>query len=175
MGDDMLKKEVHFMKPNGIKTAIVIVALLLVLSMLGLALVVMLKTGDSTTMTVSDNYIQPAGMRYYAPRSLTLSATRSLPRVETLSSTTTKGITLYRLFPRDNEKFTVTDLFPGDVITHRYTVNITDKKATVLEFSAPIATGYAKLAEVLCMRVSVEDTPLYNGLMKDVGQSIKKC
>ena len=75
----------------------------------------------------------------------------------------------------DNVPFFVTNMFPGDVETNYYCVNVSYKDSVTVHFKADIQPGYDKLAEVLKIRVYLISTNeiLYDGLMRDMPESLK--
>lgn len=73
----------------------------------------------------------------------------------------------------DSAAFHMTNMLPGDSETHSYSVNISYKGTLTLNFNAEVREGYGKLAEVLKCKVSLRSGEvLYEGLMKDIPQSI---
>ena len=73
-----------------------------------------------------------------------------------------------------NKIFTVENMFPGDEISQDYVLNISHKKNIDVMFKADVQEGYEILAEVLKLKVTVQgdEDPLYDGLMKDMPDSL---
>jgi len=79
----------------------------------------------------------------------------------------------------DNTVFAVKNMFPGDRVRGSYCVNVNVKRLPadeqlILRFKANTKSNGEKLAEVLKCTVSLKEngTVLYDGLMKDMPQSI---
>lgn len=80
---------------------------------------------------------------------------------------------IYRDHAEDSTPFQVKNMFPGDSETNSYYLEASYKGSVTVHFHAEICSGYEKLAEVLKCRVSVDgETLLYDGLMRDMPQSI---
>ena len=84
------------------------------------------------------------------------------------------AISLKKRHANDNVPFEVTNMFPGDVETNYYCVNVSYKDSVTVHFKADIQPGYDKLAEVLKVRVHLITTneALYDGLMRDMPESL---
>lgn len=85
-----------------------------------------------------------------------------------------KGVTL-RLYygqDEDSEPFHVGNMFPGDSEAKAYRLEVSYEGSPTVYFHADIRSGYEKLAEVLKCRVSLDGEQLYDGLMRDMPQSI---
>ena len=65
------------------------------------------------------------------------------------------------------EKFELTNMFPGDVEEKEYIVKIGYKGDATLHFDVEI-TKDSKLSEVMQMKVEVDGSQIYDGLMADV-------
>ena len=65
-------------------------------------------------------------------------------------------------------------MFPGDVVSNKYDVEVSFKDTVTVHFGTEIREGYEKLAEVLQCKVVLTDTGelLYNGLLKDMPDSV---
>ena len=85
------------------------------------------------------------------------------------------ALRLYRRQETDNEPFQVTNMFPGDVETKYYNVQVTYKSTVTVCFHADIRPGYEKLAEVLKCRIVLKTTgeTLYDGLMRDMPEALE--
>ncbi len=73
-----------------------------------------------------------------------------------------------------NRKFEVENMFPGDVETNDYTVNVSHKNPINLYFTIKLHPGSEKLAEVMKVKVYLpeKDTMIYDGLMKDIPSEV---
>ena len=68
--------------------------------------------------------------------------------------------------------FYAVNLFPGDSVTQYYCVRVSHSDSVTLRYRANIRSGYDKLAEVLRCRIKVKGVTLYDGLMRDMPQSV---
>ena len=69
--------------------------------------------------------------------------------------------------------FRAENLFPGDAVYKNYVLNIPHKKNIDVMFKAKVREGYAKLPEVLKLKVEiVGGGTLYDGLMKDTPEPV---
>ncbi len=68
------------------------------------------------------------------------------------------------------QAFTLNNMFPGDKEFKDYELNISHKKNIDITFNVHLREESAKLAEVLKLKVEIDDVEKYNGLMKDLGQ-----
>ncbi len=73
-----------------------------------------------------------------------------------------------------NTAFSVGNMFPGDVETKDFNVNVSHKKPIRLYYHADIRPGFEKLAEVLKIKIYLpqKDIMLYDGLMRDMPNSL---
>ena len=76
--------------------------------------------------------------------------------------------------PSYGEAFHAGNMFPGDSIAQYYRVRVYHTGTVTVHFNAAVQsdTKYQKLAEVLMIRVSVDGTVVYDGLMRDMPQSV---
>ncbi|MGN1113269.1 MAG: hypothetical protein ACI4RP_08695 [Acutalibacteraceae bacterium] len=83
-------------------------------------------------------------------------------------------LTLYNIQADDNVPFKVENMFPGDSITKNYCVRVSQKDTLTLRFHADIQPGSEKLAEVLRVKVLLASTGdlLYDGAIKDMPESL---
>lgn len=72
----------------------------------------------------------------------------------------------------DNVPFKVENMFPGDSITKYFRVAVYYKNTVYVRYHADVHPGYEKLAEVLKCRIMLEGELLYDGLMKDMPESL---
>lgn len=68
----------------------------------------------------------------------------------------------------EGEAFSVSNMLPGDSVAKTYTVKVRHKNTVVLNFAIQLHQDekYQKLAEVLKVRVAIDGTEIYDGLMK---------
>lgn len=71
------------------------------------------------------------------------------------SGTKASALSLYNKQPEDNEPFAVENMFPGDVETKYYRIKVSYKGDIVVRFHADVRPGYEKLAEVLKVRIKL--------------------
>lgn len=185
-----------------IKTAIIVLAVLLGLSLLSLGGVLMhnrLSADSPTTVTVPDNLIA-------APREPATEATRNAQSVtspaapaastgtsatEAASASTTAptassrpaastetrkatSISLYARNPEENIAFQAGNLFPGDQESKYFRILVSHHDQVTVHYKAAVRPGYEKLAEVLMVRIELLTTgeTLYDGLMGDMPESL---
>lgn len=111
---------------------------------------------------------------------------KEVPASETMKSDTaeatsnggtikTDAITLHNRQPEDNTPFQATNLFPGDRVTKYYCVKVFYKDDIVVRYHADIRPRYEKLSEVLKVKIRLvdEDKTLYDGLMRDMPESLE--
>ena len=156
-----------------IRIVINILAILLTISVLGLAATLLYQyfhSARSTTVVVPDNLITPEpGRTAQSTRSNAITPDRIQP-----ASRETKAeaavISLRRRKKEDNVPFSVSNMFPGDAETKYYCVRVSHKSDAAVYFHADIRKGYEKLAEVLKCKVVLltSEETLYDGLMKDM-------
>ncbi len=90
------------------------------------------------------------------------------------TAVTAEAFTLFNRKPDDNIPFEVKNMFPGDAETKYYCVSVYYKGDIIVRYHADVREGYEKLAEVLKVRIRLldEDEVLYDGLMRDMPQSL---
>jgi len=109
---------------------------------------------------------------------LMLSCTLIFTGVMTVSATdgenTETSLALYKNNPEEALPFSVTNMLPGDEVIGTYNLDVSYKGTITVHFGAEILPGYEKLAEVLKCKVLLDEAeaPLYDGLMKDMPESI---
>ncbi len=83
-------------------------------------------------------------------------------------------ISIYKAHAKDSTPFHSANMFPGDSETKAYLVEVSHKGTVTVRFHADIRGGYEKLAEVLKCKVVLrgENKPLYDGLMRDMPESL---
>lgn len=170
------------------KTAIIVLASLLALSLVALGATLLYnKLADSppATVTVPDNLITPeeetpapnsdSNKSPAQPSENAGSAAADTPRTSpSAASQTAAAIELYNKRTEDNVTFQVGNMFPGDVITKYYRVNVSYHDKITVHYKAAVRSGYEKLAEVLKVRVKLLTTgeTLYDGLMGEMPRSV---
>lgn len=178
------------MKDNSkkLKTAILVLSVLLVLSAAGLAgLAIRNYMAARGSAEVQDNLISPdendapglwAGIGHpsprFAPMRVRTRAANGMAAMEPNSDPKAAVISLHEKQPQDNQPFQADNLFPGDAESRRYCVRISHSGDVTVYFHADIRPGYEKLAEVLNCRVVLLTTgeTLYEGLMRDMPPSL---
>ena len=170
-----------------LKIIIAVLAVMLGLSLIALVCVFILGQMDNykDSETVPDNYIIPSDSLmstdfsgYFSGRTLA----RSVPAVNFakifIMSDRAKEtvISVYKNHAEDGVAFNCPNMFPGDSETRSYLVEVSHKGTVTVRFKADIRSGYEKLAEVLMCKVILreENKTLYEGLMRDMPESIDK-
>ena len=166
-------------KERTLKKVIAALAVLLVLALGALAGVLMSgRYGDSISDSAPDNHIFSAA---YGSETATKVTTRGVA-MRTASWTSTADtsrssyedtvLEIYRGNADVNQPFAVSNMFPGDVIPKDYQVKVTHRGPVVVHFCASVRPGYEKLAEVLKVKVQIEGQDRYEGLMRDMPESL---
>lgn len=167
-------------KEQALKKIIVVLLILLVLSVGALAgvLVSGYRSG-SISDSVPDNHIfsttdhgtekaMKVTTRGKAMRTASWTSTADTSR----SSYEDTVLEIYRGNADVNQPFAVSNMFPGDVIPKDYQVKVTHRGPVVVHFCASVRPGYEKLAEVLKVKVQIEGQDRYDGLMRDMPESL---
>lgn len=166
-------------KEQTLKKVIAALAVLLVLALGALAGGLMSGCyGDSISDSAPDNHIFSAA---YGTETATKVTTRGMA-MRTASWTSTADtsrssyedtvLEIYRGNADVNQPFAVSNMFPGDVIPKDYQVKVTHRGPVVVHFRAAVRPGYEKLAEVLKVKVQIESQDRYDGLMRDMPESL---
>ncbi len=179
------------------KTIIIVLSILLVLSLTALAVVIynkfdLLNGSD----VIPDNYIKPTYSCEFNENTNTMRLgtmpvilCASMPNSNlpcgipvmalfktVIASDSAKEtvISIYKRHAEDSEPFRLSNMLPGDSETKTYLVEISHKGTVTVRFHADIRAGYEKLSEVLKCKVVLrgEKKPLYDGLMRDMPESI---
>lgn len=125
---------------------------------------------DDSSTTVSDEMSEEKEISY-SDKTTSAKTTTTTTGNQTNKKTTT--LKIYRNHADDSTAFKVNNMFPGDVETKSYFLEVSYKGNVTIYFHADIAKEYEKLAEVLKCTVTVRDGQvLYDGLMKDMPQSL---
>lgn len=80
----------------------------------------------------------------------------------------TETITLSAWGRTETLDFQAGNMVPGDAEVKEYCITVNDRKAIALRFSATINEPDSKLSEVLFIRVELDNTLLYDGLMAEM-------
>lgn len=173
------------MQQKKIKTAIVLLAVLLALSLAALIGVLIYRataTAVPATVTVPDNIVTPDAEVSSIPETPqsayeTNSNTGPSSAANANNSAQPKNAAALSLHKRnadDNTPFQVGNMFPGDSETKYYCVRVSHKGDVILRFRADVRPGYEKLSEVLCCRITLPENGgvLYDGLMRDMPESL---
>lgn len=174
------------------KTIIIVLAVLLGLSLAGLATTYIynqIKLNEKVTVEVDDNLITPDKEEQSDDKDSSNQTTdqKEDSKVNTSTSTSNEGQNISKPTKKeailmsfhnhnddDNEPFKVTNMFPGDIETKYYGINVTYHDEVEVHFKADVRDGYEKLAEVLKFKVTLlsSNEVLYDGLMKDMDESV---
>lgn len=132
---------------------------------------------QSSPAVVPDNVITPEKEQNASPEAEVVPvAVRTVSaRMAVADQADGEEVTLkiYRNQAEDSTPFQAGNLFPGDTESKAYFLEVSYKGSVTVHFHADIRSGYEKLAEVLKCRISLRDgTQLYDGLMKEMPQSI---
>lgn len=76
-------------------------------------------------------------------------------------------ISLYYNHSSDNSSFDVPNMFPGDSVSNTYNVKVSYHDKVRLIFNVDYLDQYATLAEVMHIKLSLNNNVLYDGLLKD--------
>ena len=168
-----------------IKTAIVVLAVLLGISLAALGGTLLynrLASRPASTVTVPDNLITPDEEPSDTENSESQAPTESestsatAPAQPTATAETKKAVTieLYNKQPEDNTAFTVGNMFPGDAETKYFCVRVSYHDKITVHYRADVRPGYDKLAQVLKIRVKLLTTgeTLYDGVISEMPESV---
>lgn len=177
-----------------VRTAVIVLSVLLVISVAGLTGTLIYKALHGpgvATAVVPNNLMTPeaadesgdsdsAGMQGSiigggASNPPAATNDESASEVQNQSGTTTAGaLYLYEKNENDNTPFTVKNMFPGDSETKYFCVRVSHKGSVTVRYHADIREGYEKLAEVLKCRITLLTTGevMYDGLMRDMPASL---
>ena len=179
-------------KKSGVKTAIIILAVLLSLSaaaLVGVYVYGRLNDSSEASVSVPDNIITQSSVSSESG-SLPSSEPVSSPeqdksslesKNETASSETAPApekaqvISLYEKNAGCNLPFNTVNMFPGDTESRYYCVRVSHKDTVTVNYRADIRSGYEKLSEVLRVHIAIPETgqTLYDGLMRDMPESLQ--
>lgn len=183
------------------KIIIIILAVLFGLSLLALGGTLIynkLAGSKPATVTVPDNLITPDedktgtdGNDTGKPDNTERNDTREPGNTDDGTSSTPTGdsnqaqtaatdvkkaatISLYDKQPEENKPFHVENMFPGDVETKYFRIQVSYHDKVTVHYHADIRPGYEKLAEVLKVKIRLLSTgeTMYDGLMRDMPESV---
>lgn len=164
---------------GALRVVIIVLAVLLALSSTALACTVLCRENAQNTHTATEENIisthrgatvslSIVPMPAYA--SVPLSATADI--LTDCADGSTVTLKLYRGREQDTAAFAVENMFPGDRIRRVYTLEVSRSGSVTVHFRTDVRQGYEVLAQVLKCRVVLDDTELYDGLMKEMPQRI---
>lgn len=175
-------------KRNKTKTIIIVLAVLLAISLSALAGTVIynkLAVNPNTTVTVPDNLITPDEEENKIESGATDESQNTSVAIKPTVNSSTQvkdnenqkkaiSIALYNKQPEDNTAFSVGNMFPGDIETKYYRIQVSYNDKVTVHFKVDIRNGYEKLAEVMKVRVKLLTTGeiMYDALMKDMPKSV---
>lgn len=170
------------MEQRKLKIIAIVLKIMLVISIIGIIITFLYHhiQNAPVSVIVTNNIIAP---KVKSSRTITDEYTFSNDTVsyesnsnETyfVSDTNARAISLYNMKPEDNIPFQVSNMFPGDIETRYYCIEVSYKGDITLRYHANIRQGYEKLAEVLKVKISLPETNelLYDGLMKDMPEAL---
>ncbi len=172
-----------------VRISAIVLAILLSVSATALAGTVLhgRSSQSQATSVVSGNVIAPQSAHAVAPLSLSSRTYRLSPvapvaplagkpagsTIVDQAEGETVTLQIYRFHAEDSTPFRVENMFPGDIESKSYYLEVSYKGSVTVCFHADIRSGYEKLAEVLKCRISLRDgTLFYDGLMRDMPQCI---
>ncbi|MBQ3552290.1 MAG: hypothetical protein IJA35_03925 [Clostridia bacterium] len=176
-------------KNKAIKIVIVVLAVLLCVNSIALAVVFLYDrfvVPEPTSVVAPDNIITPDddALNAESDQHYSLLTRGSEPYIILRASSKLSSVayaddkeTTISLSPRnpsDNVPFNVLNMFPGDVETKYYKVEVSYKDTVTVKYRAEVRDGYEKLAEVLKCKITLlsSDEVLYEGLMRDMPESL---
>ena len=176
-------------KKKYLKIAIIILSILLAGSIAALSVILVhkaLSDDKSSTVTVPDNLITPDEDSDTSQTPDSSDNSGSTPNTETPGEDTRRAdssaaddkkattIKLYSKQPEENTPFKVDNMFPGDIETKYFRIQVSYHDKVTVHYKATVRPGYEKLAEVMMIRVKLLSTgeTMYDGLMKDMPKSV---
>lgn len=173
------------------KTAIIVLAVLLGLSLTALGGIIIYKTAVAdkpATVAVPDNLItdkkdfaeadaerndstEENTGRNNTPEAGKELITYTAPPAEVFQAA---NIELFAANDSENKAFEVSNMFPGDEVTKYFRVKVKYKNQATVRFIATVRSGGEKLAEALKIKVVLLSTneTLYDGAIKDIPENI---
>ena len=171
---------------NNLKKVITVLLVLLLLSITALAGVKIYKNSkieEIQSVTVPDNIITPEKddnetvieENTQTESENTQNTVAAQNPAQTVDKTEAAVISLHKRHSSDNKAFDAGNMFPGDVNTRHYCVQITHEGLVAVHFDADVRDGYEKLAEVLKCKVTLLTTGdvIFDGLMKDIHDTVR--
>ena len=174
------------MRQKKLKTAIIILSLLLVLSLsalVGILIYRSAKNSTPSTVTVTDNIVTPDAETSSSSEAPSSDSEGNGHTESSSSTANTYGsaaqknavtLSLHKRNADDNTPFNIKNMLPGDSETNYYRISVSQSGNVVLQFHADIRPDYEKLSDVLKCRIALPEKSevLYDGLMKDMPISI---
>lgn len=169
-------------KNGKIKTAIIVLSVLLFVSLVALAVFYIngrLKAEKAVTVAVPDNFIAQSSETAKNETSSddVYSADVSESEVsgtELSQTVTASGVSLYAKHPEDNESFDFSNMFPGDSVKKNFCVLVSYKGNVTVHYKATLKSGDSELLSALNIRIRMlkDDTVMYDGPISDMPQSV---
>lgn len=178
-------------KQNKLKTAVVILSVLLALSIIALVGTVIynrMSANADVSVTVPDNLITPdkadtEGFEKGTSESTesSVSFENSRPSESTASKTYPSGggktaskVSLYAKHPDDNESFSLKNAFPGDSVVKSFCVQVSYKGSVTVHYNAELRDGDGILSEALNLHIKMlnDGSVLYDGPITDMPSSV---
>lgn len=149
-----------------IKTLIIILALALALSLLAVAGVYIcrLYSSENSKTVVSDNIITPDTNK--------ISAIPTPLSIAYAAENDNSNLSLYSTKAEDNTPFQASNMFPGDNITKNFRLKVSHNGTVTVRYHADIRSGYEKLAQVLKIKIELQNKLLYDGIMRDMPEAV---
>lgn len=178
-------------KLSKLKTAVIILSVLLALSVIalvGVAVYNKMSVNTDTTVAVPDNLITPdkadtesseTGISESGTSSL--SSELSRPNDSTVSKTYSSvgekiasKVSLYAKHPDDNESFSLKNAFPGDSVAKSFCVQVSYKGTVTVHYNAKLRDGDGMLSEALNLHIKMlnDGSVLYDGPITDMPTSV---
>ena len=156
-------------RKNTLSTIIIIaLSVCLALSIIALCLVLLNVKRPVFTADAKDNVI--------ASEKKDMQNMSTFVAAPVMDVTYSKGkeaeIMLYKNHPEDNIAFCADNMFPGDVESRHFNVKVSYRGDVTVKYKAVVRPGYEKLAEVLKCRIVYNGKQMYDGLMKDMPESV---
>lgn len=182
-----------------VKTAIVILAVLLAISLCALAATLVYRhvawqSSANATVTIPDNWITPdapetsddADTAATAPPKTAPTSGDAAADTPPLRSTGSAAVStapaervagtvsLYARHPDDNQSITFPQMVPGDTITKNFCVQVSYQGHVTVHYKATLREGNRELLRALNVRIHLlsDDRVLYDGPIADMPESV---
>lgn len=167
-------------KNRKIKTAIIVLSVFLIISIIALAASLIYNhcvLKDPVSVVVPENVITPEELTSDAANTQGESPDggSASSGSDNSDNIVAKSLFFYKKATRYNEPFNVGNMFPGDRIVNKYCVKVAYNNRITIDFHVNIEPGYEKLAQVLKIKVKILDTNtvLYDGIMRDIPETLE--